>query len=129
MVANSGKHFHYEMEFESVSVNAEFYRRRLIMKKWYQEDWRFKIEVLSVGRENKAEECRLGLEPGDTFECAYGTPPDFCPTSFIKIFPAMEVVRCDGDLRNLGGDCPCEITFICPDGVVLFKVTGERRPG
>jgi hypothetical protein len=36
------------------------------MKKWYAEDWRFRIEVIRVGKENRAEECRLGLEPGDT---------------------------------------------------------------
>jgi uncharacterized repeat protein (TIGR04076 family) len=99
------------------------------MKKWYPEDWRFKIEVLRVGKENKAEECRLGLEPGDTFECAYETPGGFCPTSFIKIFPGMEAVRCGGDLRNLGGKDLGEITFVCPDGAVLFRLTGEQKPG
>jgi uncharacterized repeat protein (TIGR04076 family) len=96
------------------------------MKAWYPEDWRFQIEVLGVGAENKAEECRLGLEPGDLFQCAYGTPRGFCPTSFIKIFPAMEVVRCGGDLRNLGGSGPSEIGFICPDGAVRFRLTGKR---
>ena len=96
------------------------------MKKWYPEDWRFKIEVIKVGKENKAEECRLGLEPGDTFECAFETPAGFCPTAFIKIFPAMEVVRCNGDLRNLGGNGPCEITFVCPDGAVHFKLTASK---
>lgn len=98
------------------------------MKTWYHEDWRFRIEVLHVGQEDKAEECRLGLEPGDTFLCAYGTPAGFCPTSFIKIFPSMEVVRCSGDLRNLGGRGPAETTFICPDGVVQFRLNGERTP-
>jgi uncharacterized repeat protein (TIGR04076 family) len=78
------------------------------MKKWYHEDWRFEIEVLRVGQENRATECRLGLEPGDTFECQYETPAGFCPTSFFKIFPALEVVRCGGDLRNLGGQGPCQ---------------------
>lgn len=98
------------------------------MKKWYHEDRCFKVEVVRVGKENKAEECRIGLEPGDTFECTYETPAGFCPTSFIKIFPCMEVVRCGGDLRNVGGKGPCETTFICPDGVVLFRLTGEQRP-
>jgi uncharacterized repeat protein (TIGR04076 family) len=96
------------------------------MKKWYPEDWRFKIEVIKVGKENKAEECRLGLEPGDTFECAFETPAGFCPTAFIKIFPSMEVVRCNGDLRNLGGNGPYEITFVCPDSAVHFKLTGIK---
>ncbi len=97
------------------------------MKRWYREDWRFTIVVERVGEEGRPEECRLGLEPGDTFECAYGTPAGFCPTSFIKIFPSMEAVRCEGDLRNLGGSGPCEIAFICPDGIVRFRLTGQRR--
>ncbi len=96
------------------------------MKKWYPEDWRFKIEVLRVGQEDKAEECRLGLEPGDTFECTFETPAGFCPTSFVKIFPALEIVRCNGDLRYLGGAGPAEIAFVCPDGAVRFQLTGER---
>ena len=73
------------------------------MKTWYHEDWHFSIEVVRVGQENNTEACRLGLEPADTFQCTYGTPAGFCPTSFIKICPSMEVVRCGGDLRNLGG--------------------------
>ena len=97
------------------------------MKKWYHEDWFFKIEVVRVGKENIAEECRLGLEPGDTFECAYETPSGFCPTSSLKIFPGMEVIRCGGDLQNIGGNSANETTFVCPDGVVLFKVTGEQK--
>jgi uncharacterized repeat protein (TIGR04076 family) len=99
------------------------------MKKWYPEDWQFKIEVLLVGKENKAEECRLGFEPGDTFDCRYETPGGFCPTSFLKIFPGMEAVRCGGDLRNLGGEKSTETTFVCPDGVVMFRLTGEYALG
>jgi len=98
------------------------------MNKWYPEDWHFTIEVLKVGKENKAEECRLGLEPGDTFVCAYETPAGFCPTAFVKIFPAMEVVRCNGDLQYLGGSKANEIIFMCPDGVVRFQVTGTQKP-
>ena len=98
------------------------------MKTCNQADWRFRIEVVRVGKEDKAEECRLGLEPGDTFECTYQTPAGVCPTSFIKVFPSMEVVRCGGDLRTLGGKGPWETTFICPDGVVLFRLTGDQRP-
>jgi len=96
------------------------------MKRWYPEDWRFTIEVIRVGRENKAEECRVGLEPGDTFECTYETPGGLCPTSFIKLFPVLEVVRCQGDLSYLGGTGACETMCMCPDGVVLFRVKGEQ---
>ena len=99
------------------------------MKTWYAEDWRFVIEVMRVGKQNKAEECRLGLEPGDRFECTYGTPPGFCPTAFIKLFPAMEAVRCEGDLRCLGAASATEITCMCPDGVVLLRIRGERVVG
>ncbi len=96
------------------------------MRRWYPEEWRFIIEVVRVGKENQAEECRLGLEPGDTFTCAYETPAGFCPTSFIKLFPALEVVRCGGDLRQLGGSGPQEMMCLCPDGVVFFHMRGER---
>lgn len=97
------------------------------MKRWYFEDWLFTIEVLRVGGHNQAEDCRLGLEPGDTFTCTYETPDGFCPTSFNKVFPSMEVVRCGGDLRNLGGAQPNEILVSCPDGAVLFKLSGRHR--
>ena len=96
------------------------------MKKWYREDCHFRIEVVRVGKNDNAEECRMGLEPGDAFECTYETPAGFCPTSFVKIFPAMEIVRCGGDLRCLGGNARREMTAVCPDGVVLFRLTGER---
>jgi uncharacterized repeat protein (TIGR04076 family) len=88
----------------------------------------FTIKVLKVGKENRAEECRLGLEPGDRFVCRFETPAGFCPTAFIKIFPSLEAVRCGGDLRNLGGKGPAEMTCLCPDGVVKFELTGEQNP-
>jgi uncharacterized repeat protein (TIGR04076 family) len=97
------------------------------MNKWYPEDWHFKIEVLKVGKQNQSTECRLGLEPGDSFECDYETPQGFCPTSFIKSFPIMEVLRCEGDLRFLGAITPYEMEFMCPDGVVRFRLSGIKR--
>ena len=97
------------------------------MNKWYPEDWHFKIEVLKVGKENKSTECRLGLEPGDRFECNYETPDGFCPTSFIKIFPIMEAIRCEGDLRYLGAQTAHEMEFICPDGAVRFRICGIKQ--
>lgn len=97
------------------------------MKKWYPEDWQFKIEVLKVGKENKAEECRIGLEPGDIFLCEYSTPAGFCPSSFIKIFPLMEIIRCEGDLRYLGARNSQEMECLCPDGCVRFRISGFRQ--
>jgi uncharacterized repeat protein (TIGR04076 family) len=97
------------------------------MKKWYQEDWHFKMDVVAVGNTNKAEECRLGLEPGDSFTCDYETPGGFCPSTFIKIFPVMEIMRCEGDLRCLGANEQNQMDFICPDGVVRFRISGIKQ--
>jgi uncharacterized repeat protein (TIGR04076 family) len=97
------------------------------MKAWYAEPWHFEIEVLRVGQRNDPRSCRLGLEPGDRFECDYATPAGFCPTAFIKIFPAMEALRCGGDLRELGAQSADATTFLCPDGVVTFRLQGHQR--
>lgn len=94
------------------------------MKKWYAEDWEFTVEVLKVGVRDAAEECRLGLEPGDSFTCRYGTPEDFCPSAYFKLFPLLEAVRCGGDLRNLGGKSRTEAEFLCPDDLVSFRLRG-----
>jgi len=96
------------------------------MKKWYKEDWTFSIEVLSVGKRNAPTECRMGFEPGDTFECAYGCPAGFCSKSMLKVFPVQEALRSGGDLRNLGGDAPAEMTIVCPDGVVSYRIMGRQ---
>jgi uncharacterized repeat protein (TIGR04076 family) len=95
------------------------------MKRWYQEDWRFRISVLQVGNRDRAKDCRLGFEPGDTFECSYECPTGFCPKTLLKVFPLMEAVRSGGDLRNLGGSGPAEMEIICPDGVVRLRLMGE----
>ena len=91
------------------------------MDKRFHEDWRFTIEVIKVGKENETKKCRLGLARGSVFECMYETPAGFCPTSFIKIFPSLEIVRSGGDLRNMGGGDMTTTVFTCPDGVVTFQ--------
>jgi uncharacterized repeat protein (TIGR04076 family) len=82
--------------------------------------------VLKVGKEGKAETCRLGLEHGDTFECDYETPGGFYPTWFIKIFPVLEIMRSEGGLRYLGASKPNEMVIVCPDGAVRFRVRGVK---
>jgi uncharacterized repeat protein (TIGR04076 family) len=96
------------------------------MKRWYDEDWNFIISVVKVGEKDLAEECRLGFEPGDEFCCQYETPAGFCPNAFIQIHPLLEIIRCGGDLRNLGSDQPCETKVACPDGAVWFKIVGKQ---
>jgi uncharacterized repeat protein (TIGR04076 family) len=97
------------------------------MRKWFDEDWMFTITVLKVGQSDYAEECRLGFEPGDQFECQYECPGGFCPTALMHIFPIMEIIRCDGDLRNLGSQYPHEAVLPCPDGAVTFRVEGRKK--
>lgn len=97
------------------------------MKPWYKEDWTFTVEVQSVGIDNSPRSCRLGFEPGDRFECRYECPNGFCPKSMLKLFPVLEAVRSGGDLRSLGGDGPRSMDLLCPDGVVIFRVTGRSN--
>ena len=96
------------------------------MKRWYPEEWSFTTVVISVGSEDKPEECRMGFEPGDSFSCTYECPVGFCSKSMLKLFPIFEAVRSGGDLRNLGGSATHEMTVCCPDGVVRFGVTAEK---
>jgi uncharacterized repeat protein (TIGR04076 family) len=91
------------------------------MKKWYKEDYSFKITVVSVGADGKPENCRNGHEIGDAYMCEYGCPNGFCSKSVAKLFPLMEAVRSGGDLSNLlAGASRHSGRFICPDGVVTF---------
>jgi len=93
------------------------------MKKWYKEDYSFKITVLSIKPDNKPENrCRNGHEVGDEFICEYGCPDRFCSKSMLRLFPLMEAVRSGGDLHNLGGSDKHIMEFDCPDGVVRFRM-------
>lgn len=45
------------------------------MKKWYDEEYRFLIEVTGFLRGDNTEHlCRNGEEPGDKYTCTYGYP-------------------------------------------------------
>ena len=67
----------------------------------------------------------MGFECGDTFECTYECPSNFCSKSMLKVFPVFEAVRSGGSLVNLGGKKPDEMDMVCPDGVVKFKITAR----
>lgn len=93
------------------------------MKHWYDEEYSFKITVVSVKPDNDpVNHCRNGHEVSDEFSCEYGCPDKFCSKSMLKLFPLMEVVRSGGDLRNLGGRDKHVMEFCCPDGVVEFRL-------
>lgn len=98
------------------------------MKNWYKEEYRFKITVISVGTDGRAEHCRNGHEVGDRYVCEYGCPNGFCSKSMFKLFPLMEAVRAEGDLSNLlAGATRHSGEFPCPDGVVVFRLEAMKN--
>jgi uncharacterized repeat protein (TIGR04076 family) len=66
------------------------------MKKWFPEQYKFKITVLSVGDDGNAHHCRNGHEVGDSFECGYGCTGDFCSKTAARLFTIQEVIRSGG---------------------------------
>lgn len=99
------------------------------MKKWYEEEYTFKITVLSVGPENTpVRHCRNGHETGDTFTCEYGCPDGFCSKSMLKLFPLLEALRGGGDLSKLlAGAEKHSGEFTCPDGVATFRLEAVKK--
>ena len=79
------------------------------MKKWYEEEYEFNIEVTGFLRGNQTERyCRNGEEIGDTYSCTYGCPVNqdgygICSKMMMIMFPTMEAVRSGGNLINIGG--------------------------
>ena len=101
------------------------------MKKWYDEEYEFKVEVVGFLRGNHTEHyCRNGEEIGDVYACGYGCPVNaqgegICSKTMMMLYPLMEAVRSGGDLRKLGGEGQYEKTVVCPDGCVIFKLTAK----
>lgn len=101
------------------------------MKKWYDEEYKFDIEVVGYLRGDHPENyCRNGEEIGDRYTCTYGCPVNaqgegICPKLMMVMFPVMEAVRSGGDLENLGGDGKYTKTIVCPDGCVIFRLTAH----
>lgn len=102
------------------------------MKKWYDEEYSFTIEVTGFLRGDKTEHyCRNGEEIGDTYTCTYGCPVNdqgqgICSKVMMILFPIMEAVRSGGDLENLGGSGKYCKDIVCPDGCVLFRLTAKK---
>ena len=101
------------------------------MKKWYDEEFEFTVEVIGYLRGDKPEHyCRNGEEIGDRYTCTYGCPVNaqgygICSKTMLMLYPIMESLRSGGDLRNIGGDGPYEKTIVCPDGCVLFRLSAK----
>jgi uncharacterized repeat protein (TIGR04076 family) len=102
------------------------------MKKWYNEEDTWEIEVKGFLRGDKTERyCRNGEEIGDKYTCTYGCPVNqdghgICSKTMMMMFPIMEAVRSGGDLTNIGGSGSYTKEIVCPDGCVLFSMTAKN---
>ena len=80
------------------------------MKKWYDEEYEFEIEVTDFLRGDHTERyCRNGEEIGDKYFCTYGCPVNkngygICSKTMMMLYPIMEAVRSGGDMTKIGGD-------------------------
>ena len=102
------------------------------MKKWYDEEYEFEVEVTGFLRGDHTEHyCRNGEEIGDKYTCTYGCPVNaqglgICPKTMLVLYPAMEAIRSGGDLENIGGTGRYTKDFVCPDGCVMFHLTATK---
>lgn len=101
------------------------------MKKWYDEEYEFEIEVTGFLRGDHTERyCRNGEEIGDKYFCTYGCPVNkngygICSKTMMMLYPIMEAVRNGGDMTKIGGDSKYTKTIVCPDGCVMFRLTAK----
>ena len=69
------------------------------MKKWYDEEYEFTVEVTGFLRGDHTERyCRNGEEIGDIYRCTYGCPVNqdgqgICSKTMMMLYPLMEAVR------------------------------------
>lgn len=102
------------------------------MKKWYNEEFAWEIEVVGFLQGDHTENyCRNGEEMGDKYTCTYGCPVNkngqgICSKVMLVLFPIMEAIRSGGNLERIGGSDPYTKTVVCPDGCVIFKVTATK---
>lgn len=102
------------------------------MKKWYDEEYEWNIEVIGFLRSDHTERyCRNGEEVGDQYTCTYGCPVNdagqgICSKTMLMLFPIMEAVRSGGNLVNIGGNSNYTKDIVCPDGCVMFRVTAVK---
>ncbi len=102
------------------------------MKKWYNEEYEWEIEVIGFASGDSTERyCRNGEEIGDKYSCTYGCPVNtagqgICSKVMMMMFPIMEAVRSGGNLGNIGGHSRYSTDIVCPDGCVKFRLTAKE---
>ena len=103
-----------------------------VIKKWYDEEYRFSIEVTGFLRGDHTEHlCRNGEEIGDKYTCTYGCPVNeqgygICSKMMQILYGDMQAVRSGGDLTLVGGIEANVKDYVCPDGCVCFRMTVEK---
>ena len=57
-------------------VDLKILKEGIVLKKWYDEEYEWEIEVIGFNKEDKETErfCRNGEEIGDMYTCTYGCP-------------------------------------------------------
>lgn len=102
------------------------------MKKWYDEEYEWEIEVIEfLHGEHTEGYCRNGEEIGDKYTCTDGCPVNkdgqgICSKVMMIMFPIMEAIRSGGDLENIGGSSKYSKDIVCPDGCVMFRMTVRK---
>ena len=102
------------------------------MKKWYDEEYKFSLEVTGFLRGDHTEHlCRNGEEIGDKYICTYGCPVNeqgygICSKMMQLLYADMQAVRSGGDLTLVGGTEANAKDYVCPDGCVCFRMTAEK---
>lgn len=87
------------------------------MKKWYDEEYEFEIEVIGFLRGDHTERyCRNGEEIGDKYTCTYGCPVNkegygICSKTMMILYPLMEAVRSGAVIANQQGKGSCGHTW------------------
>lgn len=94
------------------------------MRPWIKEDWEFTLTVMH----GRAQDCRIGLEAGDSFTFRYALPAGICPKTAPMLHTLCEIIRCGGDYTHRGSPDPYSIEFPCADGVLTFQLTARRLP-
>ena len=102
------------------------------MKKWFNEEYQFEIEVTGFLRGDRTENyCRNGEEVGDKYVCTYGCPTNrdghgICSKTMLQLFPIMEAVRSGGNLENIGGDGKYSKTVVSRTAA-LYSPDGQKN--
>lgn len=79
---------------------------RLIIKKWYDEEYEFCVEATGFLRGDHTERyCRNGEEIGDRYVCTYGCPVNqdgygICSKTMMMLYPRWRLCEAEGTSKN-----------------------------